>query len=138
MRRQVEGEEEHRREDRGPHFAVEDVHIESNGRHGTLTLRQISGPALSAITVTVTGDGVHGKMMVSFEPLGTSYEDSFEIGPLATGGTVTVPFALERTHAATKVILHLDCRSTDSTVSWRRSVATTVDPLSEYRRRTQE
>ncbi|WP_405706073.1 hypothetical protein [Streptomyces sp. NBC_00069] len=137
MRRQVEGEEEHRREDRGPQFAVEGVHINSTSRMGNVTLRQTSGPPLSGITVDVTGDGVHGKMLIEGGTFDVSYEDCFEIGPLAAGGTTDVPFNLEGSSIA-KIFLHLNCRSADGTDSWHRSVATTADPFPEVRRRLRE
>ncbi|MGW0941483.1 hypothetical protein ACWD4O_02880 [Streptomyces sp. NPDC002623] len=135
MRRQVEGEEKHRREDRGPQFAVEGVRIST--RDGDVTLRQTSGPALSGITVNVTGDGVHGKMLIESGTFDVSYEDCFAIGPLAAGGTVNVPFTLVGRSIA-KIFLHLDCRSADGTDSWHRSVATTADAAPDARRHLQE
>ncbi|WP_329112198.1 hypothetical protein [Streptomyces sp. NBC_01353] len=142
MRRQIEGEEEERREARGPQFAVEDVRIRDRRDAGGITLRQVHGPALSSVTATVSGDGVEGLPLAAWflseqegGEIQTERPESIEIGPLAVGATAIVEFEIERRTAPTKILVQLGCHSADGTDWWQRSIAAVIDPLADYRHR---
>ncbi|MFE7212489.1 hypothetical protein ACFU93_21345 [Streptomyces sp. NPDC057611] len=135
MRRQIEGEEADRFEARGPQFSIKEAHTDEsdvNVPRGKLVIKQGSGPPLSSVIVSATGEGVEGMRGASESNSYAEYrrEQHIDIGPMAAGGTHDVYVDLDYHTRDTTIQLHLECRN-EAGETWQRSYAARVEPLPE-------
>lgn len=138
MRRQIEGDEASRKEERGPRFVIESAHTDEsdvNVPRGKLIIKQEHGPALASVNVSATGEGVDGMRGAYDSDSYSDYlrEQSIEIGPIAAGGTHTVYVDLDYHTRETSIQLHLVCEDQRGEV-WERAVGARVAPLPEPER----
>lgn len=130
MRRQIEGEEEARKEARGPQFAVESASYRTepdlSEPRVLLVLKQTSGPALRSVRVSVIGEDVDGIRDLRNDGSSIQHTSS-DIGAMASGGTTTVHVDLRATPQETKILLHLECHAQGGAEVWQRALAQSVE-----------
>ncbi|MEV5605690.1 hypothetical protein AB0L33_30055 [Streptomyces sp. NPDC052299] len=135
MRRQIEGEEKDRFENRGPVFSVERAYTDEsdvNVPRALVKIEQASGPRLASVAVSATGDGVEG-MRGAYDPdLAWDYrrEPSIDLGTSSPGALHDVYVELDYHTRETDVHLTLVCAD-EAGARWVRSLGTRVEPEPE-------
>jgi hypothetical protein len=124
MRRQIEGEEEARREARGPNFSPSydrtRTHADLRQPVATIKLKQNDGPGLTTARVSVSGDGIIG-LYVPPEVLSAGGPGE-ELGPMAPGASKEVRVVLEPAARTRGITVTFSLRCEDgSGAMWIRS-----------------
>ena len=134
MRMQLAGEEADRVEARRPNFRVEPGHVsweDVNFPRGELVIKQVSGVALSSVTVTPSGDyvlGLRGERTYGEHDEGYARVPSLDLGSMSDGADAKLYVDLEYRHVIPlRVELELKCLAREGGHIWTEHLVTTLD-----------
>ncbi|TQJ38008.1 ATP-binding protein [Streptomyces sp. SLBN-115] len=135
MHRQVAAEEADRIEGRRPQFMVDPGYVsweDVNYPRGELTIKQVSGAALSSVTVMVSGDyveGLRGERIYDEHSLGDYTRVSrLDLGSLSAGADSPIHVDLEYNHVTPiRVELELECVAREGGYTWTEHYVTRLD-----------
>ncbi|MEU1516260.1 hypothetical protein ABZ490_29675 [Streptomyces sp. NPDC005811] len=127
MQRQIDGEEAERHDARGPIFKLIGHWIDEDQwgqRRAKFQLVQESGPALSSVSVTVSGDYVDG---IRPDPDELAAQSSLNLGESSAGAVLQLCVGIEYQHVSpVQVAVRIDCAARDSDSTWTRDLADNV------------
>ncbi|WP_329138136.1 hypothetical protein OG552_29700 [Streptomyces sp. NBC_01476] len=134
MQRQIDGEEAERHDTKGPSFTFNDRRIDED-RWGqpraTVLLVQDSGPALSRVLVTASGQYVTG---IRVDPDEMAAQPSLDFGGSSAGTALEICVGIEYRHVLpVQVTLRIDCTARGTGATWTRDVAGSVQRPPERR-----
>ncbi|CAM5322562.1 hypothetical protein SCHAM137S_02014 [Streptomyces chartreusis] len=135
MQRQIDGEEAERHAANGPVFALIGHWIEGDRQgqpRAKVRLVQRSGPALSSVLVTVSGNDVDG---IRPDPEDMSVVSSLDLGESSAGAELEFCVGLEYQHVPpVQVAVRIDCQARDTAATWTRDLADSVTQRSAVTR----
>ncbi|GGT58582.1 hypothetical protein GCM10010271_72580 [Streptomyces kurssanovii] len=135
MRMQLAGEEADRVEGRRPQFNVEPGYVsweDVNFPRGELTIRQVSGVALSSVTVTAAGEYVSGlrgeRIYDEHSASDWARVSRLELGSMSAGADASIHIDLEYEHVTPiRIELELECVAREGSYTWTEHLVAKLD-----------
>ncbi|MEW2467938.1 hypothetical protein AB0919_23395 [Streptomyces sp. NPDC046994] len=135
MRMQLAGEEADRIESRRPQFTIEPGYVsweDVNFPRGELIISQVSGVALSGVSVTASGEYVNG---LRGEPIYDEHSETdyasvsrLELGSMSAGADTSIHIDLEYRHVTPiRIELELECVAREGGYTWMEHLVARLD-----------